>query len=314
MVYYWLHWLLYIREKGKLMLNTQEYVTLVEEARKTGKGNRVWIELLKFLAVLISANLIMVFVGEIIKKVFFKELVINEDISMLIQLYESVLGIGLVILYCCVIEKRTIMSMGFMKRNIFKQYIKGVCVGALLISVIVLMGVLFSIFVFDGSNSNLNKKIILLFLVGFVLQGFYEELVFRGFLMISIIRKNTIFVAVVSNSLLFGLTHGLNNGFQVLALFNLILFGIFESIYLLKTGNIWGVSAIHSMWNFIQGDIYGFNVSGMAQSQSMFIFKISNCEIFSGGTFGLEGSLLTTIVLLSAINMVILYNTALQLQ
>lgn len=314
MVYYWLHWLLYIREKGKLMLNTQEYVTLVEETRKTGKGNRVWIELLKFLAVLISANLIMVFVGEIIKKVFFKEPVINEDISMLIQLYESVLGIGLVILYCCVIEKRTIMSMGFMKRNIFKQYIKGVCVGALLISVIVLMGVLFSIFVFDGSNSNLNKKIILLFLVGFVLQGFYEELVFRGFLMISIIRKNTIFVAVVSNSLLFGLTHGLNNGFQVLALFNLILFGIFESIYLLKTGNIWGVSAIHSMWNFIQGDIYGFNVSGMAQSQSMFIFKISNCEIFSGGTFGLEGSLLTTIVLLSAINMVILYNTALQLQ
>ena len=68
------------------------------------------------------------------------------------------------------------------------------------------------------------------------------------------------------------------------------------------------------MWNFIQGNIYGFNVSGMAQSQSIFIFKISNCEIFSGGTFGLEGSLLTTIVLLSAINMVILYNTALQLQ
>lgn len=296
------------------MLNTQEYVTLVEEVRKTGKGNRVWIELLKFLAVLISANLIMVFVGEIIKKVFFQESVINEDISMLFQLYESVLGIGLVILYCCVIEKRTIMSMGFMKRHIFKQYIKGVCVGALLISVIVLMGVLFNIFVFDGSNSNLNKKIILLFLVGFVLQGFYEELVFRGFLMISIIRKNTILVAVVANSLLFGLTHGLNNGFQVLALFNLILFGIFESIYLLKTGNIWGVSAIHSMWNFIQGDIYGFNVSGMAQSQSMFIFKISNCEIFSGGTFGLEGSLLTTIVLLSAINMVILYNTDLQPQ
>jgi len=37
------------------------------------------------------------------------------------------------------------------------------------------------------------------------------------------------------------------------------------------------------MWNFIQGNIYGFNVSGMAQSQSIFIFKISNCEIFSGG-------------------------------
>lgn len=249
----------------------------------------------------------MVFVGEIIKKVFFQEELINENISMLIQLYESVLGIGLVILYCYGIEKRTFISMGFIKRHICKQYIKGMCVGALLISAIVLIGILFNTFVFDGSNANWDIKITLLFLGGFLLQGFYEEVVFRGFLMISIIRKNTILAAMVANSLLFGLTHGFNNGFQVLALFNLILFGMFVSIYFLKTGNIWGVSAIHSMWNFIQGPIYGFNVSGMAQSQSLFTFKINNCEILSGGTFGLEGSLLTTIVLVSATSMVMSY-------
>lgn len=296
------------------MLYKQENITLVDEVRKTGRGNRVWIEILKFLAVLTPINLIMVFAGEAIKATLFQKSVINEEISMIIQLYECALGIGLVVLYCCCIEKRTFMNMGFMKRHVCKQYIKGACVGAMLISALVWMGVLFNTFIFNGFNVNLDKKSIFLFLGGFLLQGFYEELVFRGFFMISIIRKNTIFVAVMVNSILFGLTHGFNNGFQVLALLNLILFGIFESIYLLKTGNIWGISAIHSMWNFIQGNIYGFNVSGMAQSQSIFIFKISNCEIFSGGTFGLEGSLLTTIVLLSAINMVILYNTALQLQ
>lgn len=287
------------------MLYIQEDDTLVGEARKTRKGNRVWIEILKFLVVSISVNLIMVFVGEIIKKVFFREALINEDISMLIQLYESVLGIGLIILYSYGIEKRTFISMGFIKRHICKQYIKGVYVGALLISAIVLIGILFNTFVFDGSDANWDVKITLLLLGGFLLQGFYEEVVFRGFFMISIIRKNTILVAVTANSLLFGLTHGLNNGFQVLALFNLILFGMFESIYLLKTGNIWGVSAIHSMWNFLQGAIYGFNISGMAQSQSLFTFKINNCEILSGGTFGLEGSLLATIVLVIAINIVI---------
>lgn len=289
------------------MLYIQEDDTLVGEARKTRKGNRVWIEILKFIVISISVNLIMVIVGEIIKKIFFHEALINEDISMLIQLYESVLGIGLIILYSYSIEKRTFISMGFIKRHICKQYIKGVCVGTLLISAIVLIGILFNTFVFDESNANWDIKITLLFLGGFLLQGFYEEVVFRGFFMISIIRKNTILAAVTANSLLFGLTHGLNNGFQGLALFNLILFGMFESIYLLKTGNIWGVSAIHSMWNFIQGAIYGFNISGMAQSQSLFTFKINNCEILSGGTFGLEGSLLTTIVLVSAINMVILY-------
>ena len=74
------------------MLYTQEDNTLVEEIRKMGKGNRVWVEILKFLAVSVSANLIMVFVGEIIKKVFLQEALISEDISMLIQLYESVLA------------------------------------------------------------------------------------------------------------------------------------------------------------------------------------------------------------------------------
>ena len=92
------------------MLYTQEDNTLVEEIRKMGKGNRVWVEILKFLAVSVSANLIMVFVGEIIKKVFLQEALISEDISMLIQLYESVLGIGLVILYCYGIEKRSIVT------------------------------------------------------------------------------------------------------------------------------------------------------------------------------------------------------------
>ena len=204
------------------MLYKQENITLVDEVRKTGRGNRVWIEILKFLAVLTPINLIMVFAGEAIKAALFQKSVINEEISMIIQLYECALGIGLVVLYCCCIEKRTFMSMGFMKRHVCKQYIKGACVGAMLISALVWMGVLFNTFIFNGFNVNLDKKSIFLFLGGFLLQGFYEELVFRGFFMISIIRKNTIFVAVMVNSILFGLTHGFNNGFQVLALLNLI--------------------------------------------------------------------------------------------
>lgn len=90
------------------MLYKQENITLVDEVRKTGRGNRVWIEILKFLAVLTPINLIMVFAGEAIKAALFQKSVINEEISMIIQLYECALGIGLVVLYCCCIEKRTL--------------------------------------------------------------------------------------------------------------------------------------------------------------------------------------------------------------
>lgn len=307
MICYRIHWLIHIKEKGGVMLHIWEGTPIVGETLKRGQGNSIWIEILKFLAVILSVNLIMVFVIEIIKKAFFRGSLIEEDIAMLIQLYGSIIGIGLVILYCYGIEKRKLACMGIIRSSFFQQYMKGILVGGFLISVIVLIGELLGIFVFDEINQNLNIKIILLFFFGFLLQGFYEELVFRGFLMISIIKKSTIFVAVMINSLLFGLTHGFNDGIHVLGLLNLILFGIFESIYLLKNDNIWGVSAIHSMWNFMQGSIYGFNVSGMAQSQSLLTFKIKNCEIFSGGTFGLEGSLLTTIVLASGILIAALY-------
>ena len=157
------------------MLYKQENITLVDEVRKTGRGNRVWIEILKFLAVLTPINLIMVFAGEAIKAALFQKSVINEGISMIIQLYECALGIGLVVLYCCCIEKRTFMSMGFMKRHVCKQYIKGACVGAMLISALVWMGVLFNTFIFNGFNVNLDKKVYSYFLADFCCRDFTKS-------------------------------------------------------------------------------------------------------------------------------------------
>ena len=74
------------------MLYKQENITLVDEVRTTGRGNRVWIEILKFLAVLTPINLIMVFAGEAIKAALFQNSVINEEISIIIKLYECYFG------------------------------------------------------------------------------------------------------------------------------------------------------------------------------------------------------------------------------
>ena len=117
----------------------------------------------------------MVFAGEAIKAALFQKSVINEEISMIIQLYECALGIGLVVLYCCCIEKRTFMSMGFMKRHVCKQYIKGACVGAMLISALVWMGVLFNTFIFNGFNVNLDKKVYSYFLADFCCRDFTKS-------------------------------------------------------------------------------------------------------------------------------------------
>ncbi|HZK27488.1 MAG TPA: hypothetical protein VFD00_08125 [Thermoclostridium sp.] len=55
------------------------------------------------------------------------------------------------------------------------------------------------------------------------------------------------------------------------------------------------------MWNFAQGNIFGISVSGMDMMASVFSFAPTNeGELINGGTFGLEGGLAVTIVLILA--------------
>ena len=56
--------------------------------------------------------------------------------------------------------------------------------------------------------------------------------------------------------------------------------------------SIWGISAIHTTWNFAQGNIFGIKVSGINAQVSLFSFKSSEAgKIINGGSFGLETAL-----------------------
>ena len=125
--------------------------------------------------------------------------------------------------------------------------------------------------------------------------------------MISIASRNSVVLAVFSNSILFSLLHILNKGITVFAIINLTLFGVFASLYVLKTNNIWGICAIHTMWNFAQGNIFGIKVSGMDTIVSLFSFvPTSEGKLLNGGAFGLEGGLSVTIILCLSIVAVLL--------
>lgn len=206
----------------------------------------------------------------------------------------------IVSLFCCrCIEMRHVRSMGVRKRKIIPHYFTGLGVGAILMTSITLLTVI------SGANSislcsNIHFKIIALYLFGFFIQGMSEEFIFRGYLMSSLGSRNTA-LAIVVNSVAFGIVHGLNPGLTPLAMVNLILFGFFASLYVILFDDIWGACAIHSVWNFMQGNIYGISVSGSGESESVFrVDQQSSHGFLTGGTFGIEGSIFTTIVLLTA--------------
>ena len=122
----------------------------------------------------------------------------------------------------------------------------------------------------------------------------------RGYFFVSTASCGSVPVAIFVSSGLFAAMHVGNSGVSAIALLNVFLFGVFAAIYFLKRGSIWGVCAIHSIWNFTQANVFGCNVSGLVMNTSIFS-TVGNGGAWSGGEFGPEGGLGTTVVLAIAI-------------
>lgn len=215
------------------------------------------------------------------------------------SLYFTVFGTILAFVYCRFIEQRSAGSMGIRRSKAVKHYLTGMAVGALLMSVITVLGLLAGAMKISIVN-NFSIGIILLSFGGWLVQGMSEEFICRGYLMNSVGGKHSPVLALTISSLIFACLHLANDGINLLAFFNLALFGAFAGLYMICFDDIWGACAIHSVWNFTQGNIYGISVSGTGNSESFLRTSAASSNIYlTGGTFGIEGSIFTTIVLLA---------------
>ena len=80
---------------------------------------------------------------------------------------------------------------------------------------------------------------------------------------------------------------------------NLFLFGVFACIYAMQEGSLWGVFAIHSLWNWAQGNLFGLEVSGSKfGATTLFNLKEVGPDLLTGGAFGPEGGFAVTLVLI----------------
>lgn len=225
-----------------------------------------------------------------------KEIISHSDKRVMIPyLFGTAFGTIISVIYCRFIEARPISSMGARKKGFFAHYFSGLTVGAVLMSAIVLITKL------SGAGSitlceNVDNTAIVLYFLGFVVQGMSEEFIFRGYLLNSIggAGYHTM-LAVMAASVGHSISHILNNGFGVMPFFNLTLLSMFLCLYMILSDNIWGVSAIHTVWNFTQGNVYGISVSGSGDMDSiMRTTAISDNDLITGGKFGAEGSIFTT--------------------
>ena len=221
------------------------------------------------------------------------------DAELVMELFLTTVCIGLTIVCCCGIESRPLRTMYLTRRKMLPDYLTGVLLGFGLMTVVVLAAWGSGAVRLEGIHRLRHPVWMLLLIIGWIIQGFSEELTFRGFLMTSVGTHHSVWLAVAVSAVNFAALHFANAGFSVFAAVNLILFGVVTSLYVLRTGSIWGAAAMHSVWNWAQGNFYGMQVSGIRTDSTVFRFMQTGKAVWiGGGVFGLEAGAATTAVLL----------------
>lgn len=224
------------------------------------------------------------------------------------NLFLTVIETTAVILFCRLGERRPLRTMGIRKTKVIRDYLVGVVLGVGMFAAVVGIACLFGTMQNNGAIQKISWGMIAVYLCGWLLQGFSEEILCRGFLLSSFGVHQKPWSAVIGSSIVFAVLHLGNDNISGLAIINLTLFGIFAGILYLRTDSIWMVAALHSLWNFAQGNLFGIEVSGMQIPVNILQFQAdANGKWINGGAFGVEGGLATTIVFAIGIIMALLW-------
>lgn len=141
---------------------------------------------------------------------------------------------------------------------------------------------------------------ILWYLILFLLVAITEEVMIRGFLFTNLYNHSNKHLAIIISSVIFSLMHLFNSSFNIISMINIFLVGIFFCQLYLKDMNLSIPIGFHFSWNFLQGPVFGFSVSGLV-TQGFFNIENANGTEFPFEGFGLEGSLISAFVLSSFI-------------
>ena len=201
------------------------------------------------------------------------------------------------------LDQRPIVSLG-LKLN--QQAVLDVLVG--IVITFFQMGLIYGIEIalgwtkFDGFAWQTESGLVVAgglgtWLVIFLIVGWQEELLSRGYHLQTLESGLNTFWAVLISSSVFGVLHLGNPNASWISTLGILLAGLFLALPYILTRQLWLSIGLHIGWNFFEGVVFGFPVSGL-ETFRLLRHTVSGPELWTGGAFGPEAGLLVIPALL----------------
>jgi len=294
------------REGVIIMIDAQNTKTEPTPLIKYG-----WLRAILFLIAALIATAILTFIGMMVLALIFgidfSSIATNsrefiKDIGLPANITVALFGfigmLGTAWLFRRFIDKKSFKSLGFEFSAFKKDFIVGLLVGfALIASGFVLLSVLGTLSI---ANTNLNIPLLIGYVLLFSIGSLNEEIMIRGYILSNFFDSMNKYIALIVSSLLFAVMHLANANVTVLSFVNIFLAGVLLGIYYVHKRNLWLPISLHFSWNFFQGPVFGFEVSGVDVT-GVIIQDIQGSDLVTGEPFGFEGSIIATLLMVISI-------------
>lgn len=256
-------------------------------------------------------------------------------IGFMVAMYPSVIqhqygnilitGVGVllsVFLSIRLFDQKKIIDYGLrLNSEWWKEFGVGILLGVLAMAFIFALEWLSGWVKIDGFGWNRTSQIpyvlqLMFMFVSMIFVGFYEELMFRGYQITNLFegfwgerinKKKAAWIAIGISSILFGIMHFENPNATLMSTLNIVGAGVMLALPFIITGRLGMSIGIHFSWNFVQGGILGFAVSGVPYRFSLFQLDQHGPIHWTGGFFGPEAGISGMLGIILIVLLQILY-------
>ena len=220
--------------------------------------------------------------------------------KFVISLFSSAAILLLFLLWTKLFEKS--WRFDLLTKAIAKNLTIGILIGAMYFVVIAGILTIFGSYSAQYASPHWSYITLNLFLYFLVACG--EEVTFRGIIFRMIDERFGIWWALGVSALLFGFVHIFQPNASVWSSIAIAIeAGVLLGAAFKFSGSLWLPIGIHWAWNFTQGNVFGFSVSGTDKGESILNSVVKGPDLVTGGDFGPEASVVAVALgtLLSAI-------------